>query len=107
MDEILELYVSTGNNVPICHILFRLWLSPLTVEDNGRLLHVGNGFESLSLSGRSKKLSEKRINHSSIFLTRWENCYETMFPGCTEQVGCPASTKLRFILEKHLVNSHL
>lgn len=72
------------------HDLFRLWLSPLTGEDHGRLLPVRDGFEILNLSGRSKKQSEEMNNPCSTSLTRWENCYETTYPGCTEQVGYPA-----------------
>lgn len=108
MDEILELYVSNENDIPKCHILFRLWLSLLTVEDHERLLHVRSwGFEILSLSGRSKKLNEEKHSPYSIFLTTLENCYETMFPGCAEQVGCPATSKQRFILHRHVVNTYL
>lgn len=70
MDEILELYVSSGYDLPKCHILFRLWLSPLTVEDHGRLVHVRDGFKIVSLSGRSKKLNEEKNNPCFIFLTR-------------------------------------
>lgn len=73
MDEILEPHVSRANDVSKCHILFRLCLSPLTAEDHGKLLHVRNGFEILSLSGRSKKLNEEKSDPCSIFLTRWEN----------------------------------